>query len=207
MRFEPAVREGLGELVTDERPAEHHRHLGLGDAGDHPLRLVEVLEVEEVRRAVGARAAQRIRPAARRDQEPVIPKVAARVGMNDLLLEVHLPGRRLEPQVDAVLLVPLHVADVHALLEENPTEVAREGDAVVEGVRLVVDHDDLACDVQLAQLLGAVCPGCAVPNDHEAGGIRAQLVLLFARCSLLCRNAAQVARAACSRSEVLPLLA
>ena len=92
-------------------------------------------------------------------------------------------------------------------LEENPTEVAREGDAVVEGVRLVVDHDDLACDVQLAQLLGAVCPGCAVPNDHEAGGIRAQLVLLFARCSLLCRNAAQVARAACSRSEVLPLLA
>src|SRR5438309_3688798 len=46
VRLEAAMREGFGQLVSDERPAEHNRDLRLRDPRDHSLRFVEVLKVE-----------------------------------------------------------------------------------------------------------------------------------------------------------------
>src|SRR5207245_8657280 len=75
---------------------------------------------------------------------------------------------------DAILVVPLLIAHIHALLEQDALQVAGERDAVVEGVLLVVDHHDLAGGVVLAELLRGIRAGRAVADDHEASGIRAQ---------------------------------
>ena len=174
MGLELAERERLSELVTDERAPEDDGDLRVRDLRDHRLRLVEVLEVEDRLRLVGAIRLERVGPATGGDEEPVVPEFAARVGRHGLVLKVDLDDLRLEAEVDAVVVVPRLVADVHALLEEHALQVARERDAVVQGVRLVVDHHDLAGNVVLAELLSRVRACGAVADDHEASGIRAQ---------------------------------
>ena len=174
MRLELAKGERLGELVADEGAAEDDRDLRLRDPRDHGLRLVEVLEVEEIGRVVGAGDAQRVGTAACGDEEPVVSQLGPRLDRDGPLLEIDLGDARLEPEIDAVLHVPLHVPDLHALLEEHASEVARERHAVVERVFLVVDHDDLGRGVVLAQLLGRVSPGRAVADDDETSGVRCQ---------------------------------
>jgi hypothetical protein len=79
--------------------------------------------------------------------------------------------------------VPLHVADVHTLLEEHAAQIPRERDAVVKGVRLVVDHQDVGGRVELADLLGGVRAGRAVTDDDEAGGMSRQVVVSSLRWS------------------------
>ena len=170
VRLELAEGEGLRQLVADERPAHDDGDLRVGDARDHRLRLIEVLEVEEVFRAFRAGDLERVRAAAGRDEQPVVRELTTGIQRDRLLLEVHVRDLRLEAQVDAVLLVPGHVAHVHPLLEKHAPEVPRERDAVVERVLLVVDHHDLGRDIVLADLLGRVRAGRAVADDHEASG-------------------------------------
>jgi hypothetical protein len=74
--------------------------------------------------------------------------------------------------------VPLHVPHVDALLEQHAAEVPGKRHAVVEGVRLVVDHHDLGGRVELAQLFRGVGSGRAVADDDEAGRVSAQVDLL-----------------------------
>ena len=142
--------ERFGELVPDERSAEHDRDFRLGDSRDHGFGFIEVLEVEEVRRPLGAGRAKRVRAAARRDEQAVIRYFSARLGVDGLLVEADLVDLRLETEIDVVLRVPLHVAHVDPLLEKHPAEVPGERYAVVEGVGLVVDHHDLGGGVELS---------------------------------------------------------
>ena len=113
--------ERLGELVPDEGATQHDRDLGLGDPRDHPFRLVEVLEVEEVLRILSTGRLQRVRTAARRDKEPVVRDLAAWLHVQRLLVKGDLVNLRFEPEVDAILNVPFHVTDVNALLEKHAT--------------------------------------------------------------------------------------
>src|SRR5205814_1090102 len=125
-------------------------------------------------RARSALAGQRIRSATGRDEQLVVAQLAARVAGHGPVLEVDLRDRRLEAEVDAVLVVPLLVADLDPLLQQHALQVAGKRYAVVERVLLVVDHHDLARRVVLPQLFGRIGPGRAVADDHEAGGVRAQ---------------------------------
>src|SRR6266576_2315462 len=197
------MSERLGQLVADERATEHDRHLGLGNARDHALRFVEVLEVEEIGGALRAWCAQRVRSTARRDEETVVGYLAARLGMNGLLVEAHLIDLCLEAKVDAVLGMPLHVPHVDALLEEHAAQVPRKGYAVVEGVGLVVDHDDLGRRIELAQLFRGIRAGRAVSDDDKAGGVIAQFILLVLLVGLVSPNAARRVVAARSRPQDL----
>src|SRR5207302_7673634 len=72
VRLEPAVSKGLGQLVPDERSTQDHRDLRLGDPGDHALRFIEVLEIEDIRRRLRSWRAEGIRTAACRDEEAVV---------------------------------------------------------------------------------------------------------------------------------------
>ena len=178
VRLEPAVGERFGQLISNERTAQHDRHLGLRNTRDHALRIIEVLEVEEVGRPLGAGRAQGIWPAAGRDEQAVVRYFSAGLGVDGLLVEAHLVHFRFEAQVDPVLRVPLHITHVDPLLEQHTAQVPRQRDAVVEGVGLVVDHQDLRSRIELAQLFGRVGPGRAVADDDEAGGVGAQFRLL-----------------------------
>jgi hypothetical protein len=182
-------RKSLRELVSDERSAEDDGDLGLGDPLDHRFGLVEILEVEEVRRVVGAGHSQRVWTAAGRDEELVELQLSTRVERDGLFLEIDLRHLRLKADVDAVPLVPLHVAHLHALLEEHAPEIAGERHAVVERVLLVVDQDDLSRRVVLAQLLGRIRPGRAVADEHKTRDVRTQSTHSFCRVRLVSPNA------------------
>src|SRR5437868_5245462 len=84
VRLETAVSKGVGQLVHDRRPTQHHRDLRLRDPGDHALRLVEVLEIEDIRRPLRSRRAKGIRTAARRDEEAVVRYLSAGLGVDGL---------------------------------------------------------------------------------------------------------------------------